>query len=65
MKKPRILVVGSINMDLILHMKALPRSGEAILSDTYHYLPGRKRRKPGDSRRAAGSRSLFLRQNRR
>ena len=51
MKKPRILVVGSINMDLILHMKALPRSGEAILSDTYHYLPGGK----GENQAAAAA----------
>ena len=59
MKKPRILVVGSINMDLILHMKALPRSGEAILSDTYHYLPGGKGENQATAAALLGAEAFF------
>ncbi len=59
MKKPRILVVGSINMDLILHMKELPRRGEAILADTYHYLPGGKGENQATAAALLGAESFF------
>jgi ribokinase len=41
-KKPRILVVGSINMDLMLEMDRLPAAGESVLGSRYSYLPGGK-----------------------
>jgi len=41
-KKPRILVVGSINMDLVLEMDRLPENGEALLGRRYSYIPGGK-----------------------
>jgi ribokinase len=41
-KKPRILVVGSINMDLVLEMDRLPEGGETLLGRCYSYIPGGK-----------------------
>ena len=42
MKKPRILVVGSINMDLLLLTSRMPAPGESILSEEYRFGPGGK-----------------------
>ncbi|MDR0897067.1 MAG: ribokinase [Oscillospiraceae bacterium] len=41
-KAHRILVVGSVNMDINLTAKKLPESGETILGDRYAYTPGGK-----------------------
>lgn len=41
-RAPRILVVGSINMDLTLSMEALPRRGESAMAERYAYHPGGK-----------------------
>ncbi|MCL2363341.1 MAG: ribokinase [Defluviitaleaceae bacterium] len=41
-KKPRILVIGSINMDLLILTPRLPAAGETMLSDRYHFNPGGK-----------------------
>jgi ribokinase len=40
--KPRILVVGSVNMDLVLEMDRLPQAGESRLGSRYSYVPGGK-----------------------
>jgi len=37
-----ILVVGSINMDLLLHTKRIPHPGETMLSEEYTFGPGGK-----------------------
>ena len=37
-----ILVVGSINLDLILHCSRLPVEGEALIGERYEYIPGGK-----------------------
>jgi ribokinase len=39
---PRILVIGSINMDLVLEMERVPRGGETLLGQRYSYIPGGK-----------------------
>ena len=39
---PRVLVVGSINMDLIARCKRAPREGETIHGETFHTAPGGK-----------------------
>ena len=39
---PRILVIGSINMDLVLPVKRVPEAGESMIIDTYSYIPGGK-----------------------
>ena len=42
MKKPRILTVGSANMDIVFSMPRLPNKGESIIAETYSYVPGGK-----------------------
>ena len=39
---PRILVIGSSNMDLILPVNKIPAAGESVLSEHYKYIPGGK-----------------------
>lgn len=41
-KQPKILVVGSINMDFILQMERVPHRGETILGKDYKLAPGGK-----------------------
>lgn len=42
-KKPRILVVGSANIDLMARMSRVPRVGETTLENNrYEYIPGGK-----------------------
>jgi ribokinase len=41
-KKPRVLVVGSINMDLVMEMERMPAAGESVLGRRYGYVPGGK-----------------------
>ena len=41
-KKPNILVVGSINMDLLLLTSRLPQAGESMFSENYFFNPGGK-----------------------
>ncbi len=40
--KKRILVVGSLNMDMVIEMKSMPLIGETVLGDTLKYVPGGK-----------------------
>src|SRR3546814_10302808 len=37
---PMITVFGSLNMDLVMTVPALPRPGETVLTDTYATKPG-------------------------
>ena len=41
-RKPRYLVIGSINMDLVLKITSVPVAGESCLADAYLYSPGGK-----------------------
>ena len=38
----RILIIGSLNMDMVIEMKAMPRTGETVLGNTLAYVPGGK-----------------------
>ena len=38
----RLLVIGSINMDLILDLERTPKAGETVLGKEYSYIPGGK-----------------------
>lgn len=40
--RPRIAVLGSINMDLVLRCRTLPKPGETILADDVQEIPGGK-----------------------
>lgn len=42
MSAPHIVVVGSINMDLVARMSRLPRTGETIHGDSFQTIPGGK-----------------------
>ncbi len=39
---PKICVVGSVNLDLIIKTKTLPRAGQTIVNGTHSALPGGK-----------------------
>src|SRR5689334_9724620 len=39
---PEIVVVGSLNMDLVAECERLPRSGETLVARRFHTLPGGK-----------------------
>jgi ribokinase len=41
-KKNRILVVGSVNMDLVLQVERVPVAGENLIGSSYSYIPGGK-----------------------
>ncbi|SHO46074.1 ribokinase [Anaerocolumna xylanovorans] len=40
--KKRILIIGSLNMDMIIEMKRMPAIGETVLGDNLSYIPGGK-----------------------
>ena len=42
MSKPRILVVGSANMDIVFSVPRMPNKGESIVAEQYNYVPGGK-----------------------
>ena len=39
----KVLVIGSLNMDLVVEMKELPLNGETVLGDKITYIPGGNR----------------------
>lgn len=41
-KPVRILVIGSINMDLVMNIERSPEAGETVLGEEYSYIPGGK-----------------------
>jgi ribokinase len=41
-RRPRIVVVGSMNMDLVARMSRLPRPGETVTGETFQTIPGGK-----------------------
>jgi len=41
-QNPRVLVAGSVNMDLFLNMRTMPRSGESVIARDYGFTPGGK-----------------------
>ena len=42
MKKPKILVVGSANMDMVFSTPRIPNKGESLVAERYAYVPGGK-----------------------
>lgn len=38
----KILVIGSLNMDMVTQLKDMPREGETVLGDEMQYIPGGK-----------------------
>ncbi|MDF2963071.1 MAG: ribokinase [Paenibacillus sp.] len=42
MSKPKITVVGSLNMDIVVSMERMPITGETVSGESIHYIPGGK-----------------------
>lgn len=42
MKQPKIAIVGSLNMDIIVSMERMPHAGETVTAQHVSYLPGGK-----------------------
>jgi len=42
MRRPNIVVVGSLNMDLVVSSSRMPQIGETIEGEAIHYIPGGK-----------------------
>ncbi|WP_347861963.1 ribokinase [Salimicrobium sp. PL1-032A] len=42
MSKPKVTVVGSINMDLVVSASKMPAKGETLIGDGFHTYPGGK-----------------------
>ena len=42
MKKPKITVIGSINMDLVTKTNTIPKVGETVIGESYFTIPGGK-----------------------
>lgn len=40
--KRKIIVIGSINQDLVVKMEKIPEPGETLFGETLHYFPGGK-----------------------
>lgn len=38
----KILIIGSLNMDMVINLKQLPQVGETVLGDNLTYVPGGK-----------------------
>ena len=38
----KVLVIGSLNMDLVIHMDKMPEKGETVLGKSLAYVPGGK-----------------------
>ena len=59
-RKPSILVVGSINMDLVLKSQRVPKAGETVLGESYAYIPGGKGANQGVSAARLGAEVSFV-----
>lgn len=42
MRQPNIVVVGSLNMDIVVKAERAPEMGETLLGDEVHFIPGGK-----------------------
>lgn len=42
MRQPRIAVIGSLNMDIVVEAQRQPKMGETISGDNVHFIPGGK-----------------------
>ncbi|HAN61287.1 MAG TPA: ribokinase [Gammaproteobacteria bacterium] len=58
--RPSVLVFGSVNVDLVMRVSALPISGETVLTDDYQPLPGGKGANQALAARRAGADSVFV-----
>ncbi|MCF7928324.1 MAG: ribokinase [Spirochaetales bacterium] len=59
-RKPRILIVGSINMDLVLQLARMPLKGESLLGSRYSYVAGGKGANQAVAAGRAGAEVTFV-----
>lgn len=59
-RKPSILLVGSINMDLVVKSEYVPNGGETILGESYDYIPGGKGANQGVAAARLGGEVTFV-----
>ena len=58
--KPSVLVIGSINMDLVLKSDKVPVGGETVLGESYAYIPGGKGANQGVAAARLGADVTFV-----
>jgi ribokinase len=58
--KPSILVIGSVNMDLVLMSEKVPVGGETVLGESYAYIPGGKGANQGVAAARLGADVTFV-----
>ena len=59
-KRPKILVIGSINMDMVARIDHIPLPGETVLGQGYSFAPGGKGANAAVAARAKPSFTLRL-----
>ena len=42
MKQPKIVVIGSLNMDIVTKTSRFPQAGETLTGEEVHFIPGGK-----------------------
>ncbi|MBQ2676796.1 MAG: ribokinase [Clostridia bacterium] len=60
MKVPRILNVGSINMDMVINVDKMPEAGQTLFGEKYCYIPGGKGANQGVAAARLGAQVTFL-----
>jgi len=63
MSGPKIVVVGSSNIDMVVKALKIPQGGETVLGESFVMVPGGKGAKPGRLRRQAWSGRYLRRQD--
>lgn len=41
-QRPKVVVIGSLNMDLVVKAVRAPKRGETVLGEEIHFVPGGK-----------------------
>lgn len=59
-KRPKILVIGSINMDLVLETPQLPAAGETLIGEKYQYVSGGKGSNQAVASARLGAETTFM-----
>ena len=58
--KSRILLIGSINMDLVVNLNRMPTQGETVFGKSYAFIPGGKGANQGVAAARLGADVCFL-----
>ena len=59
-REPSILVVGSMNMDLVMEAERIPAPGESYFGESYRYIPGGKGANQAAAAAKLGGRVTFV-----